>query len=172
MLILWVTWWQGLMSVFVCLWGENLHSLTPLHITVLVGSYEFNFHRVKQKNDDAIYTSMFPYICSIWFVGWGISVTLQCFIWIGMLWHIWPLSNNYSFCDLDITPGCSAISIIFWLTVQPYTTHNQERAESFCSPNKSNKVRPLLSRGSHHVTIRGGILPTKSPSYHIDNLSL
>ena len=35
-------------------------------------------------------TNMFPYIWKIWFVGRGISVTMQCF----MLWHISLLKNK------------------------------------------------------------------------------
>ncbi len=92
-------------------------------VTILVGIFKFHFRWKKYKNDDDVIfagglyqTSMFPHIWRIWFVGRGISVTPQCFIYNGMLWHI------LSKLQLGYRTGNIAILIIFRLIVQPYST--------------------------------------------------
>ncbi len=62
----------------------------------------------------------------IWFVGRGISVTPQCLISNGMLWHILPVSKNcrwyctWLYCNI-ISINCSALnpSINFSISAYP-----------------------------------------------------
>lgn len=62
--------------------------------------------------------SMFPCNRRLWVVDYGISVAPQCFICNGTLWHILTSSNCWSSCNLEITLGFMAISLIFEFIVQ------------------------------------------------------
>lgn len=66
------------------------------------------------NNDMINNASTSPYVWRAWFVGQGMSVTPQCVIYNGMMWHI------LRSCKLNIALGQITFSIIFWLIAEPY----------------------------------------------------
>ncbi len=92
---------------------------------------------------------MFPYIRRVWFVGQGISVTPQCFIYNGMLWHTLPLSKN------SISINCSALCInsahvtLLWMGLWSFRSYHTIFISKFAqlswNYNYSNYVQCFLS---------------------------
>lgn len=73
---------------------------------------------------------MFTTVWWTGFVGWGVSVAPQWFIFKGMLWHILPSSRNctWPYCDFNnISTNCSALS---WLA--PLSLSSNVALEELC----------------------------------------